>query len=134
MTLETLQQCRNAAHALQKVQKAINIHESGAGCISGMHYGDMPRGRGEPISSQEAYIEKKERLEEELNQKKTMYQNLKCEVLHAVSSLPRLQRQLICGYYVHGHSWDTVNRICGVKRQQSIYQVRKAFDKILEKA
>ena len=48
MTLETLQQCRNAAHALQKAQKAINMHESGAGCISGMHYGDMPRGRGEP--------------------------------------------------------------------------------------
>ena len=37
MTLETLQQCRNAAHALQKAQKAINMHESGAGCVSGMH-------------------------------------------------------------------------------------------------
>ena len=46
MTLETLQQCRNAAHALQKAQKAINMHESGAGCISGMHYVDMPRARG----------------------------------------------------------------------------------------
>ena len=84
-------------------------------------------------SSKEQY-ERPFEYEEELNQKKTMYQNLKCEVLHAVSSLTRLQRQLICGYYVHGHSWDTVNRICGVKRQQSIYQVRKAFDKILERA
>lgn len=133
MTLETLKQCRQAAIRVRKAKARIAEHKATAGSIGGARYDDAPRERGEPISRQEAYVEKLERLQEELKQKEETRRILQQKVLHAISGLTKQQKQLICGYYGCGCSWEEVNAVCGLTRQQSCYQVRKAFEKILKK-
>ena len=134
MTIETLKQCRKALHDVISAEKLIAEHKATAGSISGMRYGDTPHGRGEPLSPQEAHLEELERLQEKLDKHKRNYDQLRTEIASATADLPVLQRRLIYGYYLFGFSWETVNNICNVNRKQSQYQVKKAFEKILEKA
>lgn len=133
MTIETLKQCRKAGKAIRVKEKEIASYRASAGCISGMRYGDTPHGRGEPIASQEAYVETLELLQNELKEKRQARAPLRREIKAACEKLSQLQKELICGYYVHGYSWEEVNEHCGVNRKQSQYQVKKAFEKILEK-
>mgnify|MGYP003184860429 CR=1 FL=1 len=48
--------------------------------------------------------------------------------------LPYPQNRLIEDYYIMGDDWSTINELHGLNRQQSRYQVRKALEKILERA
>lgn len=133
MTLETLKQCRKAAVDVRKAALRLAERRASAGNIGGMRYGDTPHGRGELLAPQEAYMETLERLQGELEEKRQVRAPLRKEVKAACEKLSQLQKELICGYYVHGYSWEEVNERCGVNRQQSCYQVRKALEKILEK-
>lgn len=133
VTIETLQQCRKAGKAIRAKEKEIASRKASAGCISGMRYGDTPHGRGEPIASQEAYVETLERLQSELEEKKRVRAPMRKEIKAACECLSKLQRELICGYYVHGYSWEEVNMMLGIQKGQSQYQVKNALKKILEK-
>lgn len=134
MTIETLKQCRKAAVDVRKAKKRLLEHKASAGSISGMRYGDAPRGRGEPLAPQEAYMEKLEQLQEELEKCECIWKPLEREVVKATKNLPIITRRLIVGYYAFAGSWEEVNERCGVSRKQWQYKVRKAFEKFLEKA
>ena len=133
MTLETLKQCRKAAVDVRKAERHIAGHKAAAGNIGGMRYGDTPHGRGEPLAPQEAYMETLERLQGELEEKRQVCAPLRKEVKAACEKLSQLQKELICGYYVHGYSWEEVNRMLGIPKGQSQYQTKTALKKILEK-
>ena len=54
--------------------------------------------------------------------------------MRSASRLPYPQNRLIEDYYIMGDDWSTINELHGLNRQQSRYQVRKALEKILERA
>lgn len=133
MTIETLKQCRKAAVDVRKAANRLAEHRASAGNISGMRYGDTPHGRGEPLAPQEAYMVKLEQLQSELEEKKQVRAPLCLEIRVACASLSRLQKELICGYYIHGYSWEEVNQMLGISKGQSQYQTKIALKKILKK-
>lgn len=132
MTRETLQQCRQAAIRVDKMEKRIKEHKASAGSIGSMRHGDLPRGRSEPLSPQESYMEKLELMQEELEKRKKAWEPLMREVVKQVMHLSWPQKNLISLYYVFGKPWDIINKWLGLSRQQSCYEVRKALKKILE--
>lgn len=134
MTLETLKQCRKAAVDVRKAANRLAEHRASAGNISGMRYGDTPHGRGELLAPQEAYLVKLEQLQEEWFQCDEVLVPLAREVMRLSSRLPYPQNRLIEDYYIMGDDWSTINELHGLNRQQSRYQVRKALEKILERA
>ena len=133
MTIETLKQFRQSAILVRNAKERIAEHKATAGSIGGARYDDAPRERGEPISRQEAYVEKLERLQEELEEKKQARAPLRREIKAACENLSRLQKELICGYYVPGYSWEEMNQMLGIQKGQSQYQTKIALKKILEK-
>lgn len=134
MTLETLKQCRRAAEKRRAAALRLAAHKASAGCTGGMRYDDIPHGRGEPLAPQEAYVEKQERLQEELRQCDAVLAPLAKALMRLAVHLPYPQNRLVVEYYIGGEAWSPINERYGLNRQQSCYQVRKAFEKILEKA
>ena len=135
MTLETLKQCRRAAEKRRAAALRLAVHKASAGCTGGMRYDDIiPHGRGEPLAPQEAYVEKQERLQEELRQCGAVLAPLAKALMRLAVHLPYPQNRLVVDYYIGGEAWSPINERYGLNRQQSCYQVRKAFEKILEKA
>lgn len=134
MTKEELIRCHNTAERWRILQRKMNDTRERARCAKVIRYQDEPKGRGEPISSMQSYVEKLEQLQEELKACECALHPLQCKITKEIAHLPFPQNYLISEYYVYGFTWDTVNARCGLNRNQSQYYVRKALKKILEKA
>lgn len=134
MTKNDLIQCRKAAIEVDKLQKELRVIKSGAGSIRGISYTDTPHERGEPLSLEQAYIEKCEEKETEIKTAKSIWLQKKDSIVREMRAhnLTRLQKELLIGYYIYGADWNVVNRKCDVSKGQSEYQVRIAFEKLFK--
>lgn len=135
MTKEELINCRKAAEKLHRLQHELTVMRKSAGSLRSATYSDIPRGRGEPLSPEQAYVEKCEEKDMEIRAAEAAWRCRKKRIVKEMREcgLTRLQKELISGYYIYGlKDWDAVNKRCGVNREQSKYQVRLALEKIFK--
>lgn len=134
MTLEDLETCRKVAQKLFGLQHELRVMKNGAGAIRSVSYTDMPHERREPLSPEQAHVEKCEEKEIEIKAVKLIWLRKKDAIVREMRAhnLTRLQKELLIGYYIYGANWDAVNRKCSVKREQSKHQVRIAFEKLFK--
>lgn len=134
MTLEDLKTCRKVVQKLFGLQHELRVMKKSAGYIRSVSYADTPRPRGEPLSPEQAHVEKCEEKEIEIAAVKSIWLRKKDAIVREMraNNLTRLQKELLIGYYIYGANWEAVNRTCHVKREQSKYQVRLAFEKLFK--
>lgn len=135
MTKEDLINCRKAAEKLHRLQHELAVMRKSAGSLRSVTYSDTPRTRGEPLSPEQAHVEKCEEKETEIRATETAWRCRKNLIVKEMREcgLTRLQKELISGYYIYGLiDWDTVNKRCDVNREQSKYQVRLALEKLFK--
>lgn len=134
MTLEDLKSCRKVAQKLFGLQHELRVMKKSAGYIRSVSYADTPRPRGEPLSPEQAHVEKCEEKEIEIATVKPIWLRKKDAIVREMraNNLTRLQKELLIGYYIYGANWDVVNEKCHASREQSKYQVRLAFEKLFK--
>lgn len=134
MTKEDLKSCRKVAQKLFGLQHELRVMKKSAGYIRSVSYADTPRPRGEPLSPEQAHVEKCEEKEIEIATVKSIWLRKKDAIVREMraNNLTRLQKELLIGYYIYGANWDAVNEKCHVKKCQSEYQVRLAFEKLFK--
>lgn len=137
MTKEDLINCRKAAEKLHRLQHELVVMRKSAGSLRSVTYSDMPRTRGEPLSPEQAHVERCEGKETEIRAAESDWRCRKDLIVKKMRErgLTRLQKELIAGYYIYGlRDWDDVNKKCDVNKGQSEYQVRLAFEKLFKNA
>lgn len=135
MTKEDLINCRKAAEKLHRLQHELVVMRKSAGSLRSVTYSDMPRERGEPLSPEQAHVERCEEKYTEIRAAEAAWQWRKNLIVKEMREcgLTRLQKELISGYYIYGlRDWEVVNNRCGVNREQSKYQVRLALEKLFK--
>lgn len=132
MVKDDLLQCREAAKKVRQLKDALRAIQSGAGALRSVRYTDAPHSRGEPLSPQQAHVERCEEKEIEIEKAMAVLRPLRARLRRAIAGLPEMQYKLIWYYYGCGLKWDEVNALVGVNKNQSEYQVRIAFKKILK--
>lgn len=135
MTKDELESCRMAAIKVRELVKEFRVMKKSADSIRSVTYSDVPRQRGEPLSPEQAHVERCEEKESKIRDAKYVWQQKKDSVIREFRehSLTRLQKALLIGYYVYGcKDWDEVNQKCNVSREQSKYQVRLALEKLFK--
>ncbi len=122
--------CRKCALEILSLERQKGEIRGAASGASGVRYGEDVRGGNRPLAKQQAFVERVERLEQRIEAlrqvRRQVWQRWEADFLR----LSLLQRQLITGYYFYGYAWEPINAACGVNRQKSLYEVRKALQKI----
>jgi len=90
----------------------------------------MPRGRGEPISSQQRYIEQLEELSDLYEDKKADFVETQIAIERAISSLPPELRLLMRYRYVDGLKWEEVNEKMHISHMTSVRMHKMALKKL----
>ncbi len=132
MTKEDLMACRKAALVLHSIEKRILDLKKSAGYARAVRYDNEPRGRGEPLSNQQRYIENLEELSEEYEKTAARLAHKAAEIERAIRQLPPEMGELIRLRYVDGLRWDEVNETLFLSRTQSQRVHRKALEMILD--
>lgn len=130
MTKEELLSYKNISRELEDIKKRINQLKSDAISPKGVRYSDIPRGRGEPVSSQQRYIEQLEELSEIYEEKKTLLMKTQIAIERAISSLPPELASLMRHRYIDGMRWFEINAELNISKDTSMRWHRKALEKI----
>ena len=104
---------------MQSLQKRLDALKDRACSPSGIHYSDMPRGRGEQISSVQAYIEQAEPLAKEMEVQAAICGKLEVQAERAFSKLPEKQKALMTYRYIDGLEWGQIQGKMGIDGDQS---------------
>lgn len=135
MTLEDLESCRKVAQKLFGLQHELRVMKKNAGYIRSVSYTDVPRTRGEPLSPEQAHVEKCEEKEIEIADAKSILDPLLVKLRRSIVGLPEIQYKLIWYYYGCGLKWDEVNAKISdppLKRRTSQYYHKQALKKIFK--
>lgn len=111
MTKKELLAYRPIKEELNDLEKRIDKLRKDARSPKGISYSDMPRGRGEPISAQQRYIEQLEELSQMYEEKKSELMKTQIAVERAISSLPSELRLLMRYRYIDGMRWEEIAEI-----------------------
>lgn len=111
MTKTELLAYKNIKSEIQDIDKRISELRSEARSPKGVRYSDMPRGRGEPISSQQRYIEQLEELSQLYEERKAKLVKTQIAIERAISSLPSELRLLMQYRYIDGMRWEEIAEI-----------------------
>ena len=109
MTKEDLINCRKAAEKLHRLQRELVVMRKSAGSLRSVTYSDMPRERGEPLSPEQAHVEKCEEKEMEIRAEMAILRHFHAKLRRSIAGLPEIQYKLIWYYYGIGLKWDEVN-------------------------
>lgn len=113
MTKKELLSYRSIKKELNDLEKRIDELRKNARSPKGISYSDMPRGRGEPISAQQRYIEQLEELSQLYEERKAKLVKIQIAIERAISSLPSELRLLMRYRYIDGLRWGQVNKQMG---------------------
>lgn len=113
MTKKELLTYRPIKKELNDLEKRIEELRKDARSPKGISYSDMSRGRGEPISSQQRYIEQLEELSDLYEERKVKLVETQIAIEKAISSLPSELRLLMQYRYIDRLGWDEVNQEMG---------------------
>lgn len=130
MTKTELLTYKNIKSELQDIDKRISELRSEARSPKGVRYSDMPRGRGEPISAQQRYIEQLEELSQMYEEKKSELVKTQIAVERAISSLPSELRLLMRYRYIDGLRWEDVNEKMHISHMTSVRMHKAALKKL----
>ncbi len=108
MTKKELLAYKNIKSELQDIEKRIDKLRKDARSPKGISYSDMSRGRGEPISSQQRYIEQLEELSDLYEERKAKLVETQIAIEKAISSLPPELRLLMRYRYIDGMRWEEI--------------------------
>lgn len=114
-----LQRCLYEKRKMQSLQKRLDVLKDRACSPSGIHYSDTPRGRGEQISSVQAYIEQAEPLAEEMEVQAAICGKLEVQAERVFSKLPEKQKALMTYRYIDGLEWEQIQDKMGINGDQS---------------
>ena len=120
MTKKELLTYRPIKKELNDLEKRIEELRKDARSPKGISYSDMSRGRGEPISSQQRYIEQLEELSDLYEERKAKLVETQIAIERAISSLPSELRLLMRYRYVDGLKWEDVNEKLHISHSQSV--------------
>lgn len=120
MTKKELLAYRPIKEELNDLEKRIDKLRKDARSPKGISYSDMPRGRGEPISSQQRYIEQLEELSDLYEERKAKLVETQIAIERAISSLPSELRLLMRYRYIDGLKWEDVNEKLHISHSQSV--------------
>ncbi|MGN0585141.1 MAG: hypothetical protein ACI4JD_06780 [Ruminococcus sp.] len=127
MTKEELLSYKNIRRELEDIKNRINQLKEDARSPKGVRYSDIPRGRGEPISSQQSYIEQLEKLSELYEEKKALLVKTQIAIERAISSLPPELASLMRHRYIDGMRWEDINDKLYISHSQSVRLHQKAM-------
>lgn len=113
MTKEELKTYRHIKKELEDIKNRIKQLREAARSPKGISYDSQPRGRGEPVSSQQRYIEQLEELSELYEEKKAELMKTQIAIERAISSLPPELKLLMRYRYIDGLRWGQVNKQMG---------------------
>ncbi|MBQ8514643.1 MAG: sigma-70 family RNA polymerase sigma factor [Ruminococcus sp.] len=130
MTKETLLAYKNIRRELQSIEKQIMQLKADARSVKGVRYTDSPRGRGEPVSAQQRYIERLEELSALYEDKKAQLMESQIAIERAITSLPPELRILMRYRYIDGMRWEDVNAKMYISEPTSKRMHRKAMQLI----
>lgn len=133
MTKEDLINCRKAALAMHSVKRRIRDLRESAGSVGGIRCDGEPRSRGEPLSSQQRYVEALEQLSEEYEETAANWARQAAAIERAIRSLPPDLGELIRLRYVGGLKWEQVNEQLYISHMTSVRMHQKALDLLLDK-
>lgn len=108
MTKKELLAYRPIKKEFNDLEKRIDELRKDARSPKGISYSDMPRGRGEPISSQQRYIEQLEELSDLYEERKAKLVETQIAIERAISSLPSELRLLMRYRYIDGMRWEEI--------------------------
>lgn len=128
MTKKELLAYRPIKKELNDLEKRIDKLRKDARSPKGISYSDMSRGRGEPISSQQRYIEQLEELSDLYEERKAKLVETQIAIERAISSLPSELRLLMRYRYIDGLRWGQVNDMMYISETQSKKLHRKALE------
>lgn len=111
MTKKELLSYRSIKKELNDLEKRIEELRKDARSPKGISYSDMPRGRGEPISAQQRYIEQLEELSNMYEERKAKLVKTQIAIERAISSLPSELRLLMQYRYIDGMRWEEIAEI-----------------------
>lgn len=111
MTKKELLSYRSIKKELNDLEKRIDELRKNARSPKGISYSDMPRGRGEPISAQQRYIEQLEELSNMYEERKAKLVKTQIAIERAISSLPSELRLLMQYRYIDGMRWEEIAEI-----------------------
>lgn len=131
MTKEELLSCRHAALAVNSAKRRIKALRSDAQAISGVCYSSEPKGKGEPLSRQQRYVEALEQLSAEYEKTLAHWAQLAAEVERAIRDLPPQMAELVRLRYVDGCKWEEVNARLYISLATSKRLHRAAMERIV---
>mgnify|MGYP001279557539 FL=1 len=111
MTKKELLAYRSIKKELNDLEKRIEELRKDARSPKGISYSDMPRGRSEPIPSQQRYIEQLEKLSDLYEERKAKLVETQIAIERAISSLPSELRLLMQYRYIDGMRWEEIAEI-----------------------
>lgn len=130
MTKEELLSYKNIRRELEDIKKRINQLKEDARSPKGVRFTDTPVCRGEPISSQQRYIEQLEKLSELYEEKKSLLVKTQIAIERAISSLPPELAILMRLRYIDNKKWFTINVELNISEATSMRWHRIALEKI----
>lgn len=130
MTKEELLSYKNIRRELEDIRKRINQLKDDARSPKGVRFTDTPVCRGEPLSSQQSYIEQLEKLSELYEKKKSELVTAQLAIERAISSLPSELAVLMRHRYIDGMRWFEINAELNISKDTSMRWHRKALEKI----
>lgn len=130
MTKKELFAYRPIKKELNALEKRIDELRKDARSPKGISYSDMPRGRGEPISSQQRYIEQLEELSQIYEERKAKLVDTQIAIERAISSLPSELRLLMRYRYIDGLKWEEVNERLNISHMTSVRMHKSALKKL----
>lgn len=128
MTKKELLAYKPIKKELNDLEKRIEELRKNARSPKGIYYDSEPRGRGEPISSQQRYIEQLEELSDLYEERKAKLVKTQIAIERAISSLPSELRLLMQYRYIDGLKWGQVNDMMYISETQSKKLHRKALE------
>lgn len=93
---------------LSDLEERIEELRTDARSPKGISYDRQPRGRGEPISSQQRYIEQLEELSQIYEERKAKLVDTQIAIERAISSLPSELRLLMRYRYIDRMRWEEI--------------------------
>lgn len=130
MTKEELLSYKNIRRELEDIKKRINQLKSDARSPKGVRFTDTPVCRGEPISSQQRYIEQLEELSALYGAKIAELQTSLIAIERAISSLTPELASMMRYRYIDGYGWVKINCIMHISKTTSMRWHREALKKI----
>lgn len=128
MTKTELLAYKDIKAEVRDIEERIANLKADAQSPKGIRYSDMPKGRGEPVSSQQRYIEQLEELSQLYEAEKNELMKTQIAIERAISSLPNELRLLMRYRYIDGLKWKTVNEKMYISETQSKKLHRKALE------